>query len=265
MPLGFKREPTTWRGVRAWRLAGARLWAVICPERGAKITSLFDAATGREWLVPAPLRPLRPLTYGALWSAYEMCGWDEVCPTLEECAFPGPGRAAGHRLPDHGEVWAMAWEDESGSALHDPAAVASVLGAALPYRLRRRAAVEDGDTLVLDYELANGGEDALPFQWAAHPLVTAGPAASISVGPGWVMIDDRGTWLRFEWDSADVPWFAFERGDAELSDRGAVVPMPSTGRERSLLASVEGGPGAVRSVAAGEVARWRRRATGGGG
>jgi hypothetical protein len=246
--LGFGREATAWRGLRAWRLTSPRLSATVCLERGAKITSLFDAATGREWLVPAPLRPLRPLTYGALWSAYEMCGWDELLPTRREQAYPGRGPAAGRTLPDHGEVWSMAWDDSSPD--EGASVVGSAAGAALPYRVRRRAALDgDGLALVLSYEVVNGDDGAeLWFEWAAHPLVARRPDTVVTSGPGWALVADaggRGSWLRLTWDEAEVPSFSLDEGDAALCEQPAVVPLPST----------------ARVLAPGAAARWTLRAT----
>jgi hypothetical protein len=245
-------ERTTWRGLPAWRLAGDRLWAVFCPERGAKITSLFDARTGREWLVPAPLRPLRALTYGSTWSAYEMCGWDEVFPTLQDCAYPGPGRNEGRRLPDHGEVWCMSWADDGPGG-------ATVVGAALPYRLTRSASVAD-DRLVLDYALTNDGDDAMPFLWAAHPLISLTAGCDVVVGPGSAAVLDQGrSWLRLAWDQADVPFFSVADADALLNPSSNVAPMPSTGGLPSLAAAAQSGR--VRVAPAGTTVRWRLTAT----
>ncbi|MDQ1445567.1 MAG: hypothetical protein QOI20_2031, partial [Acidimicrobiaceae bacterium] len=212
--LGSQRQPATWRGLPAWRVASGQVWVVVCPERGGKITSLFDVKARREWLVPAPIQPLRALTYGSLWSAYEMCGWDDAFPTLGDCAHPGPGRAADVRLPDHGEVWALPWADETDRA--DAAVMTSVRGAALRYRLRRKLSV-DGPTLRLDYTLDNEGPDPIPFQWAAHPLIGTRPDSEVvtpvpvargpgsvprfaptDAGLGWATVVDRGSghWLR---------------------------------------------------------------------
>lgn len=254
--MGLGREPTAWLARRAWRLAGDRLRVVVCPERGAKIASLLDTATGREWLVPAPLRPLRPLTYGALWSAYECCGWDEVCPTVAECAYPGAGPAAGRRLPDQGEVWALEWTDETGE--DDPAAVVvSVMGAALPYRLRRRATVE-GDCLALSYTLDNQGPDPLAFQWAPHPLIAADPDAAVYDGPGWAAVVDAGSkaWLRFAWDPAELPW-------ARAVVEAHTVPLPTTADGDSLEDAVSRGAALV--VDTGQSASWTLRAVVGAG
>jgi len=256
---GFQREPAAWRGLPAWRLAAARLHVVVCPSRGAKITSLFDAATGRQWLVPPPLDPLRPLTYGALWAAYEQCGWDEVCPTLGECAYPGPGRAAGRRLPDHGEVWALPWEDETAAADNDTAdgagaVVTSVRGAALPYRLTRRARLE-GDSLILDYLLVNEGDDPIVIQWAAHPRLAPGDGLDVTGGLDSVTAVDAasGGWLRFEWDPAVLPGLAVDPGCLP-------VPMPATASGPSLAQAA-----VPPTVEPGQSAAWWLRATVGGG
>ena len=274
--LGSERQPATWRGLPAWRVASNELWAVVCPERGGKIASLFDVRTGREWLVPAPLRPLRPLTYGSLWSAYEMAGWDEVFPTLGECAHPGPGRATGVRLPDHGEVWALPWTDETPA--DGAEVVCSVAGAALPYRLRRTLSV-DGPALRLDYELANDGVDPLPCQWLAHPLIGVRPDTELLVagdvdlsGRGLrfapmdttvasaIAVDrDSGAWLRLDWDPVDVRWFAFVADDGGLNPNPNVVLSPATGWGPDLRTAA--GAQAAMTVPPGGAARWSLRAT----
>lgn len=240
--LGSNREATTWRALRAWRVASDRLSVVVCPKRGARIVSLLDGATGREWLVQPPGgAPLRPLTYGALWSAYEACGWDEVFPTIGECAHPGPGRAAGRRLPDHGEGWSMAWDDDAGAAV-------SVTGAALPYRMRRTATVKD-EVLVLGYRVVNDGPDPLPFQWTTCPRL-AGEAA-VESGPGWTRAVDgeSGASLLFEWDTAELPFTSAECG----------LVMPATAEGADLEVAAVAGRALV--VPAGGAASWTLRAT----
>jgi hypothetical protein len=255
---------------------------MICPPRGGRISSLFDPHAGREWLVPAPLRPLRAVTHGSLWSAYEMCGWDDAFPTIGDCAHPGPGRATGVRLPDHGEVWSMAWEDETEAV--DPggeAVVLSAVGAALPYRLTRRFMI-DGPTVRLDYSLANEGADALPFQWAAYPLVLLRPDSEVvtpvpvAAGPGlrfpagdeaveWAAVVDRetGNWLHFSWDAAEVPWFGAVVDDEGLNPRTNVVLLPTTGGGPDLEAAAVASR--VRILEPAATARWTLRATVGSG
>lgn len=225
--LGSERQPATWRGLPAWRVASGDVWVVVCPARGAKITSLFDVRGAREWLTTAAPGELRPLTYGALWSAYEMCGWDEVFPTLGECAHPGPGRSTGVRLPDHGEVWSVPWDDETpDDGAH---VVCSVSGVALPYRLRRTVRV-DGPTLRLDYELTNTGEDPLPFQWVPHLLV-------------------HGTGLRLDWDADGLPW--------TMALNGLTVPTTADGPD--LAAAVEARR--ARTLAPGATTHWHLTTT----
>jgi galactose mutarotase-like enzyme len=159
---------TDWHGFPAWELANDTIRSVIVPQFGAKIASLLDKRSGYEWMLPATLRPVRPIPYGATFTEYDMSGWDEMFPTIGVCEYPVPGAHQGAYLPDHGEVWAMEWGIESA---YD-ALVLSIQGQALPYTLRRSARAE-GDALLLDYEVRNTGSEILYYLWSAHPLFNA--------------------------------------------------------------------------------------------
>jgi galactose mutarotase-like enzyme len=161
-------SPADWHGFAAWELSGETIRAVIVPEFGAKIASLFDQRSGHEWMLPASLRPVRHIPYNATFVEYDMSGWDEMFPTIDACTYPAPGTYLGAHLPDHGEVWALPWAVERS----DDALVLSVEGRALPYRLRRSAKI-DGDALVLDYEVLNTSSEVLYYLWSAHPLFNA--------------------------------------------------------------------------------------------
>lgn len=157
---------TDWYGFPAWELGNDTIRSVIVPQFGAKIASLQDKRSGHEWMLPATLRPVRPIPYDATFIEYDMSGWDEMFPTIGVCEYPVPGAYQGAHLPDHGEVWAMEWAIESA---YD-ALVLSVKGRALPYTLRRSTRVE-GDALVLNYEVHNTGSETLYYLWSAHPLL----------------------------------------------------------------------------------------------
>ncbi len=101
----------------------------VVPEMGAKLVSLFDKRTQREWLVAPGLRPLQKVAYGANFVEQDMSGWDEMFPTIVACDYPVPGERFGTPLPDHGEVWPLSWrlEPTSPDSLRT-----SVEGKALP-------------------------------------------------------------------------------------------------------------------------------------
>lgn len=142
--------------------AGIRVTCV--PGRGGKLTSINDLDRDREWLVPpggpldGPVPPGLPFTDG------DMCGWDEMVPTIIPCRYPGPGQPD-LQLPDHGELWTLPWPVTQRD---DRSLTLAVVGRVLPYRLERQATVTPS-SLLLDYRLDAAGDEPLQLLWAAHP------------------------------------------------------------------------------------------------
>jgi len=163
---------TTWHNFPAIALESELMLAVIVPDLGAKIVSLFDKTHQREWLVP-PMRPLKQSAYGADFVSQDMSGWDEMLPTIVACDWQGI------HLPDHGEVWSIPWQLEST----DDAVILSVAGVALSYRFTRSAALITPNCLELRYSLANTGKTAFPYLWAAHPQFAADSHTRILLPP----------------------------------------------------------------------------------
>ena len=178
-PASAARE-VTWQGLSALALETDQVRAVVVPEVGAKIVSLFDKRNGVEWLAGAGRRPLQPLAYGAPFVEQDMSGWDEMFPTISACDYPAPGEYHNAPLPDHGEVWAVPWSrlpgDESTITL-------AVEGRALPYRFRRTLVFSTPSTVRLEYEVVNLGSEPMPYIWAAHPQFACGEAARIVLPP----------------------------------------------------------------------------------
>ena len=95
-----------WHGFTGYVLENNALRVVIVPALGAKIVSLVDKVAGHEWLAP-PTNPVRARDYGDSFIAHDLAGWDEMFPTIVACPSPHDPAVM---LPDHGEVWALAWE-----------------------------------------------------------------------------------------------------------------------------------------------------------
>jgi hypothetical protein len=171
---------TSWHGLAAWTLENETLRTVVVPELGAKLVSLFDRRSQREWLAGPGARAVRRVPYGAPFHEQDLSGWDEMFPTIVACAYPGPGARRGTPLPDHGEVWALPWTLEAATAAR---LTLSVEGRALPYSLTRTVEFVAADTLQLQYRLVNLGQDAMPYIWAAHPQFACGTAAEIIFPP----------------------------------------------------------------------------------
>src|SRR6267378_1404797 len=76
----------------------------VVPELGARVISLKDLRTGREWLWhPTRERTLFRNGAGDNFESSPLVGVDECLPTIAPCSWQG------RDLPDHGEVWAAAW------------------------------------------------------------------------------------------------------------------------------------------------------------
>ena len=196
--------------MRAWALENEFLRTVVVPELGAKVVSLLDKRSQREWLVGPGGRALKTVPYGAPFQEQDMSGWDEMFPTIVACAYPGPGDRHGTPLPDHGEVWTLPWTvDQAG----DGRLTLRVEGRALPYRLTRTAEYSAPATLQLHYQLVNLGQERMPYIWAAHPQFACGPDAEIIFPPQVTevcnTIPESWGWgapeTRFAWPAALAP------------------------------------------------------------
>lgn len=174
--MNVSLSPTSWYGHKAWALENDTIRTVVVPDLGAKLVSLLDKRTQREWLVGPGDRPLEKVPYGASFVDQDMSGWDEMFPTIVACSYPAPGEKRGTPLPDHGEVWSLSWFNEQS---RPDALRLSVEGKALRYRLTRTLTYSSADTLRMRYELQNLETESMPFMWAAHPQFQYGAEAQI--------------------------------------------------------------------------------------
>jgi galactose mutarotase-like enzyme len=158
-------------GVEILTLSNPALAVSIAPEFGARIVSLVDRASGREWLdgwSPAPKRRLWPPADPTDFASGPGAGIDECLPTVLPCAL---GRS---KLPDHGELW-----NRRPELLADAEGVCCRWSlACLPLDFERRLSLAGG-RVILDYRLANRGRTATPFLWAWHPLFSWKPGDQI--------------------------------------------------------------------------------------
>ncbi len=253
-----------------------RLSVTVDPDFGARVTSLTDKVTGREWLVRGPTVPNE--TYGGA----QARGWDECFPTVLSCLRAGR---------DHGELWGRATRQESETSVWCGAG----------WQFSRRLAAE-GAILRANYELKNTGEEALDWMWSQHCLIApeAGERlqlkgfADFSIGgrvlewprhgerdlsvcggpsenfaakiysralPGQVVaaLDGPRGGIAFCWDGAELPamglWLNW--GGWPLPPGSAVYQLaiePTTAAADSLDAAVESG--AAWQLALGNSASW---------
>jgi hypothetical protein len=156
-------------------LSGPEIRVQLLPERGGKITSLLDTASGREWL-EAPARTLSgPVDPSVDYDSGDMCGWDEMMPTISPCDYPGTSLA----LPDHGELWMKPWDVTS---CDETSVTTTVRGEALPYTFERTLRLANR-SLRVDYCVATNAEIPLHLLWAAHPLFAVDAGTRLVLAP----------------------------------------------------------------------------------
>ncbi len=135
------------------------------PVLGAKIISLKNLHTGREWMsCPSGGMRLFRNRMGDEFAASTMVGWDECLPTIAPCTWNS------RELPDHGEVWSVAW-DVDAAAWQRGVLTTSVRLAISPLHFQRTIEIA-GREVRLNYSLTNEGDSALAYLWAMHPLLT---------------------------------------------------------------------------------------------
>lgn len=149
-------------GVRILR--NATLEVAVVPELGAKVVSLKNLHTGREWMYhPNGSPKLFRNQSNDDFARSPLVGWDECLPTIAPCTWRG------RSLPDHGEVWNAAWQlDEA--AWKRGAIKTSVRLPISPFKFTRAIELQN-DTLCASYCLLNLSGDPQEFLWAMHPLL----------------------------------------------------------------------------------------------
>lgn len=185
-PGGVTIEASAVRGFASLTLRNPHVSLTCVPDLGGKITSLEDLRTGREWLWTSDTIEYRRLPYGTSYVAEaDTGGWDECFPTVAACAYPrAPHR--GTPLPDHGELWPLAWEtrvaEETGTI------ASTVRGTALPYEFQRTIRLlPDAPVVRMEYRVRNLSDDDLVYIWSAHPLLAVEPGMRLLLPPGTVM------------------------------------------------------------------------------
>lgn len=151
-------------------LVNAKVSLSIAPDFGARVVSLKDLASGREWLdgwAPASKRRLHPPRDPADFLTSPLAGIDECIPTI------GEGRVAGRHLPDHGEAWNLPAPVDAEAAAQGEL-VSNWSLRCLPLDFVRRITLS-GATVRFDYALTNRARRPTPFLWAWHPLFALRP------------------------------------------------------------------------------------------
>src|SRR5258706_2720611 len=98
------------QGLAVHVLDNAEIALAVVPELGAKIISLKNLRSGREWLwhPPGGVKLFKNLPRDDF-STSPLVGVDECFPTIDPCSWQG------RELPDHGEIWSVPWQVDGGA------------------------------------------------------------------------------------------------------------------------------------------------------
>ncbi|HVU27210.1 MAG TPA: hypothetical protein VHG71_05680 [Verrucomicrobiae bacterium] len=146
----------------------------VVPELGAKIVSLKNLRTRREWLWhPAGGLKLFCNRSGDEFSRSPLAGIDECLPTIAPCLWQG------RELPDHGEVWNAAWSADA-AAWENGVLKTRVLLEVSPLELERTIELQENE-IRFGYELTNFGATEEKFVWSFHPLLRLQPGDELEL------------------------------------------------------------------------------------
>ncbi|MCL4545799.1 MAG: hypothetical protein M1118_14625 [Chloroflexi bacterium] len=205
-----------YEGIDAIIAEDAATRLTLLPSIGAKVVSLVDLTTGREYLARQADRPLVPPRFGDRYERYDIGGWDECFPSISAVAYPEePWR--GVWAPDHGELWTLPWE---WLALADGVRT-WVDGVRFPYRFTRTIRLAKA-CLTIGYEVLNRAPFPFSCLWSMHPMFALTPAMRLLL--------PRGTRLRVEYSKgarlgaylSEHAWPCSEDRDGVAVDLGAI-------------------------------------------
>lgn len=173
-------------------LRNSRLEIAVVPELGAKIISLKNLRTGREWMWhPEGGLKLFRNGLGDDFARSPLVGADECLPTVAPCVVQE------RELPDHGEVWSTGWK------VDERAWGAGILKTTVelpitPFDFERTVELRD-EQVRLGYLLKNRSLAAESYLWALHPLLRVQPGDRLQMpattravlnGEGWIDLVD---------------------------------------------------------------------------
>jgi hypothetical protein len=152
------------QGFEVYTLNNGEIEISVVPELGAKIISLKNIRTGREWLwhPPEGLKLFRNRS-GDDFSKSPLVGIDECLPTIAPC------RWRGRELPDHGELWNTPWSIDA-AALKNGIMKTRVRLLISPFELERTIEMRESE-IRINYQLNNFSDAQEHFLWALHPLL----------------------------------------------------------------------------------------------
>lgn len=149
----------------------------MSPLPGARVVSLQDRRTGREWLTqqaPDAAEAAAQDSDEAVFGGAEAFGWDECLPTVARC--PDPVNPDAPRLRDHGDMWGR----DAAVSIDGASLITEWPAGRWGLRFTRRLRL-DSSAVIADYALFNPGPRPAPVLWSAHPLLRLEPGTRLHI------------------------------------------------------------------------------------
>lgn len=132
---------------------------------GARILSLVDLRSGRDWMAKGPQST--KIGEDAIYLADEAVGWDECFPTV--APWDASGTGFGRKLRDHGDLWGRPFTVDAHSERS-----LTLSRTNKSFRFTRHLSL-NASVLTAHYEVENLADTAMPFMWALHGLLAVTP------------------------------------------------------------------------------------------
>jgi galactose mutarotase-like enzyme len=224
--VGNRYEVRNDQGFDVYVLNNQEVELAVVPELGARIISLKDLRTGREWLWhPDGGRKLFRNHAGDAFEQSPLVGMDECCPTVAPCSWQG------RQLPDHGELWAVPWT-VNGDVWETGVLRTFVRLKISPFDFERSIELQ-GNEIRLSYRLHDRGDSEESFLWAMHPLLRLQSGDQLQLPASSRALVKNATWI----DAVDsaLPAAACEKVFARpVSDGIAAINNPKSGDRLTL-------------------------------
>lgn len=176
------------QGYQAYTLGNQDLEITVVPELGAKITSLKNLQTRREWMWhPDGGLKLFRNRLGDDFSRSTLVGADECLPTIAPCLWRG------RNLPDHGEAWSAAWNVDA-AAWGEGVLKTSVKLPLSPLEFERTLELDEKSVRV-SYRLTSQSPVPERYLWALHPLLRVQPGDRLTLPATTRALLNGETWV----------------------------------------------------------------------
>lgn len=174
-----------YHGLRAVVLENAVLRVVVMPETGGRIYSIVHKPTDTEFLWHNPRGVPRPVPFGASFDDNLVGGWDDLLPTVDACTF------GGERIPDHGELWSLAWDWQPTPTTDGSVCLYTAVSAPItPIRFERWLTLDAVRPDVrIRYRLSNLAAYPLELIWGIHPMFAISPQHRLDLPAGAMLVD----------------------------------------------------------------------------